>query len=89
MKKLIIAAFVCIAALSASGQNVKQDAQGNYHAIKDSTAASGKPTGKTYTDAKGIVYPVFVTDKGKLFVLRTSNTTGKQYRYYLKPNSDK
>lgn len=89
MKQLIIAAIICIASYNACGQNVKQDAQGNFHAIKDSTAATGKPTGQTYTDAKGAVYPVMITDKGKLFVMKTSKTTGKQYRYYLKLNSDK
>jgi len=81
--------FTLIAVFSfASGnaQTVKQDAKGNYIAVKsvhDSTGA--KQTGKTYTDAKGIVYPVMISKNGKLFVTRISKT-GNKYNQYLKLN---
>lgn len=42
-----------------------------------------KATGKTFTDTKGNVYPVYESNKGKLFYLRTSKA-GKEYKVYLK-----
>jgi hypothetical protein len=85
MKKLLVILTVICTSFTAYSQNVRQDAQGNYIAATatgDSTSA--KPTGKTYTDTKGIVYPVYVSKKGKLFVIRVSKT-GIRYNYYLNP----
>lgn len=85
MKKLFIAAAMLLLCFVSHSQTIKVDAKGNYYAAKDTNSlANSKPTGKTYTDSKGVVYPVHVTDKGKLFVVRVSKTTGKRYRYYLK-----
>lgn len=89
MRLIIIAVIACIASYHACGQTIRKDAQGNYHAVKDSSKSVAIPTGKTYTDSKGVVYPVFKTSKGKLFVEKTSGKTGKKYRYYLKLNDDK
>lgn len=82
MKKVItiIALFICSFSFA---QNAKIDSKGNFTAItatsksKDSTA-----TGKTYTDTKGKVYPVFTTRRGKFFVPKISKT-GNYYRMYL------
>ena len=40
-------------------------------------------TGYHYFDAKGVRYPIYMSSKGKCFILRTSSKTGKQYRQYL------
>lgn len=82
MKNLFTILFLFLA-LSAQAQ-VRQDAQGNYHAVK--TEQKAEPTGKTFTDAKGNVYPVMKSAKGKLFIVRTSEKTGKTYNQYLKIN---
>ena len=82
MKKSIIFAAL-LWATSATAQNVTVDSNGNFHAV----AAASKPpipTVYTYTDNKGKVWPVFVTEKGIPYVIRTSAKTGKEYRYYLK-----
>lgn len=39
--------------------------------------------GKTYTDKNKKIYPVYKTEKGKLYVWKKSAKTGKVYRYYL------
>lgn len=56
-----------------------QDAQGNYTMI----IAKAQSTGKTFTDAKGIKYPIMQSIKGKYFIVRTSKQ-GKAYKQYLK-----
>lgn len=57
---------------------VIQDKQGNY------ILAQAQSTGKTFTDAKGNIYPVMQSINGKLFIVRISKTTGKTYKQYLK-----
>lgn len=78
MKSLLttLAILIC---LTASAQTVK-DSSGNYHAQRSETA---KPTGKTFTDSKGVVYPLLISARGKLFYLRTSKT-GNIYKVYIK-----
>lgn len=83
MKKLIVILGLCLA-FNANSQTVKKDPQGNYYASKEAPKGSeAKPTGKTYTDTKGNVYPVMISKNGKLFVVRTSKK-GTKYNQYLK-----
>ena len=86
MKKLLLILTIICASNLAHSQNIVKDSQGNYMAVKapkDSTETSAKPTGQTYTDAKGNIYPVMVSKNGKLFVVRISKT-GNKYNQYLK-----
>lgn len=83
MKKILISLVIICASFVAHSQNVKQDKSGNYYAIGRNDSTQAKQTGNTYTDSKGIVYPVYISKKGKLFVIRTSKT-GNKYNYYLK-----
>ena len=75
--------MLCISA-GAQAQNAKQDPSGNYIALKSSSVKdAGKPTGKTFTDGKGISYPVIESARGKLYYVRTSKS-GNVYKVYLK-----
>jgi Na+-transporting methylmalonyl-CoA/oxaloacetate decarboxylase beta subunit len=79
--------LLMVFALPANAQiksNVKTDINDNYIAIKTKDSSINKPTGKTYTDSKGEVYPVYITANNKLYVIRTSKKTGNQYKQYLK-----
>jgi hypothetical protein len=79
---LLIMGFV----IASHSQSVKQTADGNYIAVKDTAArkTAAKSTGKTFTDTKGNVYPVMISKNGKLFIVRTSASTGRNYNQYLK-----
>lgn len=86
MKKLILLVFLFLGGIGYS-QTVKQDASGNYISVKKDKAekkSEAKETGKTYTDAKGDKYPVYISKNNKLFIIKTSKKTGKNYNYYLK-----
>lgn len=77
---LLIAIFVCS---FSQAQNAKQDANGNFVAIKSEKAKEpAKATGKTFTDNKGKVYHVYVSKNGKYFYYRTSKA-GNEYKVYL------
>lgn len=59
----------------------------NYSAAKTSsnrTKSEPKKTDYTWTDKKGNVYPIYITESGSCFIIRKSSTTGKEYRSYLK-----
>jgi len=68
-----------------NAQNVQRDNNGNFIAVtKLQEAPQDSLTGKTYTDAKGKTFPVYVGAKGSFYVGRISGKTGKYYRQYLK-----
>lgn len=82
MKKVVISSLFLLSSFALYSQ-VKQDSKGNYYQVKtDSTKTTAKPTGKTFTDGKGTVYPVMVSKSGKLFIVRTSKK-GNRYNQYL------
>lgn len=56
----------------------------NFESIsKRKSAQQVFKTKYTYTDSKGNKYPIYITEKGKCFVYKTSQKTGKEYKYYL------
>lgn len=86
MKKVILVILVGLSTISYS-QTVKQDASGNYVLVEKapgSKKSEAISTGKTFTDAKGTQHPVYKSKTGKLFIVKTSQKTGKTYNYYLK-----
>lgn len=49
----------------------------------DSTKQNGTKTKWTYQDRNGIKYPIYLSPKGKAYIICTSKKTGKQRRRYL------
>ena len=90
MKKLIVTIAVALFSIvGVNAQKITTDANGNYVAVKsERVKAEAKETGKTFTDAKGNVFPVLQSANGKLFVIKTSKNTGNQYRMYLKTETE-
>lgn len=88
MKRLTLIIVVLFMAWAVPAQTVKRDPAGNFVQVKDTSGRRGgsqaKATGKTFTDGKGNVYPVFVSVNGKYFVRKTSKRTGNEYNCYLK-----
>lgn len=84
MKKSIIIFVILLATTATQAQNAKVDATGNYVALTKENAEPGKETGRTFTDRENIKFPVLETKGGKLYYVRVSKKTGKEYRAYLK-----
>lgn len=82
MKKIITIIALLIVTTASYSQNVQRDEQGNFYATGASRVPPKKTT-YTYTDSKGVKYPVYESAKGRYFVIRVSKNTGKEYRYYL------
>lgn len=88
---LIVVLIILIAvlhSLTGNGQTIKQDSTGNYFTVQGarSSKSEGKATGKTLTLSDGQKLPVMESVNGKLYVVRVSKKTGKQYKQYLKIN---
>jgi hypothetical protein len=49
----------------------------------DSTIKQGVKTEYTYRDKNGGVYPIYLSSKGKAYIICTSKKTGKSYKRYL------
>lgn len=79
-------AFMCLLwAHDARGQSVVRNGkmfiqQSNSNKIEKDSATL---TGYFYIDTKGVKYPIYMSSKGKCFIIRTSAKTGKQYKQYL------
>ena len=92
VKYLVIAFLLTFAInVTASAQNVPsfKSEGNNYSAVPSKggrTTAEPTKTTYTWTDKKGNVYPIYITESGSCFTLRTSKNTGKEYRSYLKPD---
>lgn len=80
-----VAATIAASILTADGQTVTRDAQGNYTAAPKAEAAKRDSITKlTFTDAQGKLWPVYIGGKGSHYVCRVSKKSGKFYRQYLK-----
>lgn len=86
MKKTIATLSLILAvSIGYSQTKVARDSSGNFVAVKYTKKASeDRLTGQTYTTAKGETFPVYISEKGKYYVIRTSKETGNQYKQYLK-----
>ena len=84
MKKIIIAAIMLFSlSMNIQAQSVQK--QGNNFTQVSNKKPSGKETKTqyTYTDSKGVKYPVYLSSAGKAFIKKVSKKTSKEYRQYL------
>ena len=91
---LVLAGFFSVNAQDATtatkkqvwGMSVQKDASGNYSQViaeRKGRPEVKKETGSFLTLKNGEKLPVYESSKGKLFVERKSQKTGKVYRSYL------
>jgi hypothetical protein len=84
MKRLLIAAIMLFSlSLGVQAQSVER--KGNNFTQVSNKKPSGKETKTqyTYTDSKGVVYPVYLSSTGKAFIKKASKKSGKEYRQYI------
>lgn len=85
-RTLLILILSVSTAFGSFAQKVTKDSDGNYVSVTTKRGGTAKNTGKTYTDRQGKKYPVYVTDSGRLFCIKVSKKSGKEYKYYLIEN---
>lgn len=82
---LAILLLVLTMGLAANAQTYTRN--GNTFTSTKSVKAKAEPvkTKFTWKNSKGKEYPVYISDKGSCFVIKTSSKTGKEYKNYLGP----
>ena len=80
--------ILCISMMLAFGlvsnaQSVTK--QGNNFTQVTNKKSTGKETKTqyTFTDSKGVVYPVYLSSTGKAYIKKVSKKTGKEYKQYV------
>ena len=69
--------------LVSNAQSVQR--QGNNFTQVSNKKSAGKETKTqyTFTDSKGVVYPVYLSSTGKAYIKKVSKKTGKEYKQYV------
>lgn len=82
MKRSFLFLASLLFASTITAQTIVKDSQGNYRSVKDTAKVSDISTGKTFTDPKGNIWPVYHTKTGRVYALRVSKS-GTKYKQYL------
>lgn len=85
MKKLFIAAIMLFSLnVGIQAQSVQKQGNNFTQVSNKNKKSSGKATKTqyTYTDSKGVVHPVYLSETGKAFIFYT-NKKGEQKRRYM------
>ena len=73
--------FFCCAI--AQGQNVVRKGKAFIEQKDTVERPKAKQTDMVFIDKDGQVYPIWVSSKGKHFIIKVSKKTGNEYRKYL------
>lgn len=83
---VLLFCFFCFSFTTVSA-NAQETIKREGNTFISTKTAKKEPT-KTefqYVDGSGFSYPIYVTASGACFVYKVSKKTGKEYKYYLKP----
>ena len=74
--------FLFYCACNADAE-VKRDGNNFTQVSTKTSKGEDKATNYTYTDSKGTKYTVYLSAKGKAYIIRKSSKTGKEYKQYM------
>lgn len=80
MKHLILAVLILISINCFSQNNVKLE--GSIF-VEQTVELKDTKTNLSYKDKKGNIYPIYLSKRGKAYIIRVSKKTGKEYKQYL------
>lgn len=89
---MVMIALASVMSCQAQGKRViKHLPNGNFIevSLKDTTVdindmtANATKTPKTFTALDGTIYPIYLSSRGSLYIIRTSKKSGKEYKQYL------
>lgn len=75
---LLVCAFSC----NIHAQDYKQEGTTFIQTTSKSNSSKATKTGYTW-EKDGVKYPIYLSAKGKAYIIRTSKKTGKEYKQYL------
>ncbi len=75
--------FCLIATVCCKAESVRVVSGDTISYVSNKEKKEPVKTGLFFKDRQGNVYPVYKNSKGNEFVIKKSQKTGKDYRYYL------
>lgn len=80
MKKLAIFLLIFFSFITINAEITREK-----DTFKAETTQKQQDTQTKYTwiDNKNTEYPIYITKKGRCYIIRTSKKSGKEYKYYL------
>lgn len=88
---IIVVVMFILGARPVHGQEVKTfKVEGTTYSstggVKSHSKSEPIVTNCTWVDSKGVTYPIFMSQTGSCYIIKTSAKTGKEYKSYLKPD---
>ena len=84
----LILMIVCVSMVAnADDDNKSYKCEGSTYSSTGRVAGNTAPTPTPYfwSDSKGNKYPIYISNSGSCYVIKTSKKTGKEYKSYLGP----
>ena len=81
----LILMVICVSMIANAGDNKSYKCEGSTYSSTGRVNNSSAPvsTGFTWSDSKGNKYPIYISNSGSCYIIKTSKKTGKEYRNYL------
>lgn len=85
MKRFLLLLLTLFVSLVSWSQNVIREGNRFIQQSSESTIKKDnpQPTPYEYVAKDGKVYPIYLSSKGKAFIIRVSKKTGKEWKQYL------
>ena len=84
---VLLLIIICCAMVANADDNKNYKCEGNTYIISSTgrVNAHNVKSNFEYKDAKGISYPIYVSNSGSCYIIKVSNKSGKEYKHYLGP----
>lgn len=83
MKKFILALIMLVSCVNNSSADTTIVRNGNVFKIESTTSKVKNVNTGFKLEVKGTQYPIFKSSKGRMYIIRTSKKTNKEYKQYL------
>lgn len=84
---VLLLIIICCGMIANADDNKEFKCEGTTYSSTGRVNNSCAPTSTNFTwiDSKGNKYPIYISNSGSCYVIRTSKNTGKEYKSYLGP----
>lgn len=83
----LILIIICCSLIANADGNKSFKCEGTTYSSMGRVNNSSTPTSTsfTWTDSKGKSYPIYISNSGSCYIIKTSSKSGKEYKSYLGP----
>lgn len=84
---ILILFIICCGMIANADNDKSYKCEGSTYSSTGGVKQNSTPqvTPYSWSDSKGNKYPIYISNSGSCYVIRTSKKTGKEYKSYLGP----